>query len=64
MENKIMWYMICGIIVWAMGLYREMNKKSVGDADPIVVLAVILFWWVFLIGLLYSWFKKLKSFLK
>lgn len=54
MENKIMWYMICGIIVWAMGL----NKKSVGYTDPIVVLAFILFWWVFLIGLLYSWFKK------
>lgn len=58
MENFLMWYFICGIIVWAMGIYREINSKSVGPADPIVVLAVILFWWIFLLGLLYSWLKK------
>lgn len=57
MENWIMWYVIGGIITWSMGLYRELTKKSVGDADPILVLAIILFWFIFLAILIMTKFR-------
>lgn len=47
-----MWYIIIGLVMWAIGLYRELTKKSAGPADPLVVLCLIMFWLPFLIWLL------------
>ena len=61
MENGLMWYVIAGLITWVIGLYREMNKKSVGDADPMLVLAIIFAWPLFIGFLIYG---KVKLWLK
>lgn len=60
MEQVLMWYMIGGIVTWFMGLYREFTKKSVGPADPVLVLALLLFWWIFLFILI---FTKLRQYI-
>lgn len=60
-EQIAMWYLILGLITWCLGLYRELTNKSVGDAPPILPLAIIFFWWIFLLILGIS---KLIKFLK
>lgn len=60
-EQIAMWYLIFGLITWSIGLYRELTNKTVGDAPPILPLAIILFWWIFLLFLIFS---KLFKFLK
>lgn len=54
MENGLMWYVIAGLITWVIGLYRELTKKTVGEADPMLVLVIIFAWPLFIGFLLYS----------
>lgn len=58
MENLLMWYVIAGIITWAIGLYRELRQKTMGKADPLLVLAIIFAWPMFVIFLLIKLIKK------
>lgn len=44
MENGLMWYVIAGLITWAIGLYRELTNRTVGEADPLLVLSFIFGW--------------------
>ena len=61
MENGLMWYVIAGLITWVIGLYRELNKKTVGEADPMLVLAIIFAWPLFIGLLLYGKVKLLLN---
>lgn len=61
MENGLMWYVIAGLITWVIGLYRELNKKTVGEADPMLVLAIIFVWPLFIGLLLYGKVKLLLN---
>lgn len=53
-----MWYAIAGIITWAIGFYRESRKKTMGEADPLLVLGVIFAWPLFIVLLLINKLKK------